>query len=78
MFFKKKPKENKVIMAKFIYESFYHPRLNELAWQETNEKELDLAMKNVGSIFSGLIKLGDLYQPNRIIQGFEVKKEKDE
>lgn len=78
MFFKRRHKVDKVITAKFIYKSFYKPQLNELSWQKTNEKELNEAMKKNGSMFSSLIKLGNLYQPNSIIQGFELKGEEDE
>lgn len=70
--FKRKPKTPpKPIMARFIYQGFYKESKSE--WQQTNTKELRNAISNNESMFDVTIKLGNLYQPSRVVQGFETK-----
>lgn len=70
--FKRKPKtEPKPIMARFIYQGFYKESMS--TWQKTDTRELQHAIANNESMFDVTIKLGNLYQPSRIVQGFETK-----
>lgn len=70
--FKRKPKtEPKPIMARFIYHEYYKESLS--TWQLTDTRELERAITKLGSMFEETIKLGNLYQPSLIVQGFETK-----
>lgn len=70
--FKRKPKtEPKPIMARFIYNEYY--RENMSTWQLTDTRELERAISKLESMFEETIKLGNLYQPSKIVQGFETK-----
>lgn len=70
--FKRKSKtEPKPIMARFIYHEYYKERLS--TWQLTNTRELERAITKRNSMIEDTIKLGNLYQPNYIVQGFETK-----
>ena len=70
--FKRKSKtEPKPIMARFIYHEYYKESLS--TWQLTNTRELERAITKRDSMIEDTIKLGNLYQPNYIVQGFETK-----
>ena len=70
--FKRKSKtEPKPIMARFIYHEYYKESLS--TWQLTNIRELERAITKRNSMIEDTIKLGNLYQPNYIVQGFETK-----
>ena len=70
--FKRKSKtEPKPIMARFIYHEYYKESLS--TWQLTNTRDLERAITKRNSMIEDTIKLGNLYQPNYIVQGFETK-----
>ena len=70
--FKRKSKtEPKPIMARFIYHEYYKESLS--TWQLTNTRELERAIADNNSRFVKTIKLGNLYKPSYIVQGFETK-----
>lgn len=60
-----------VIIARFIYHEYYKESLS--TWQLTDTRELERAITKLGSMFKETIKLGNLYQPSIIVQGFETK-----
>jgi hypothetical protein len=70
--FKRKSKtEPKPIMARFIYYDFYKESMS--PWQLTNTIELKHAISDNNNMWEETVKLGNLYQPSHIVQGFETK-----
>ncbi|MDT2902716.1 hypothetical protein [Lactococcus lactis] len=69
--FNRKHKNSKIILARFIYHSSHFQSKSE--WQKVTIKELNAAVRKRDDIWSGLIKLGDLYEAKHLVRGFDKK-----